>query len=431
MKSLFILASVLTLFSSYSQNPWFLQNANIPTTANYVHSSMRVVNSNVVWSTFDDKTSGQNLLFTRTIDGQNWQIGFVPTNTITGQTFSSIAAINKDTAYTTVNYVSSVTPKIFKTIDGGANWLIIGGNTYTSSSSYINAIHFFDESNGVVCGDPENGYFEIYTSQDGGNSFNRVPQVNIPAILSGEYGISDVFGTTGNYIWFGTTKGRVFKSKNKGLSWTVSQVFTSNQSVGAIAMKDTLNAIIAGYSNNMKRTSNGGNTFTTITTSGPWGITNGNSFVYAKQNGLTPAMFVCAKESNKFASFSIDDGVTWNILDTMYHKVFGFYNSNIGYTGASQTNSITINDIFKLQVNITSIKKINSENLFDIYPNPCYNSITIAAKHNCKIIITDLLGQVILSSQIHFGNNSIDFSDQKNGIYFIKTENQTFKIIKQ
>src|SRR5690606_35089027 len=82
---------------------------------------------------------------------------------------------------------------------------------------------FFDINNGITQGDPASGYFEIYTTTDGGTNWTRVPNANIPTPLSGEYGYNNMFETVGDIIWFATNKGRLYKSTDKGLNWTVSQ----------------------------------------------------------------------------------------------------------------------------------------------------------------------------------------------------------------
>ena len=61
-------------------------------------------------------------------------------------------------------------------------------------------------------GDPSGGYFEIYTTNDGGNNWSRVSQANIPDPIAEEYGILSLYTVVGNTIWFTTTKGRIYKS---------------------------------------------------------------------------------------------------------------------------------------------------------------------------------------------------------------------------
>ncbi len=52
-------------------------------------------------------------------------------------------------------------------------------------------------------------------------------------------------------------------------------------------------------------------------------------------------------------------------------------------------------------------------------------------ENQTEIIITDILGQSILTQTLQQGKNQINIGEQPSGIYFIKTNNQTFKIVKQ
>ena len=66
-----------------------------------------------------------------------------------------IDALNADTAYV-------VASDIYKTTNRGNTWV---KQITTFSTGFANCIHFFDPNNGVVTGDPNGGYFEIYTLQ--------------------------------------------------------------------------------------------------------------------------------------------------------------------------------------------------------------------------------------------------------------------------
>ena len=89
---------------------------------------------------------------------------------------------------------------------------------------------FFNSQDGVIFGDPLNGYFEIYTTSNGGNSWSRVPSENIPAPLPNEFGIPYLAETYMNTIWviiavfdenFFPVSGRLLQSDDKGISWYV------------------------------------------------------------------------------------------------------------------------------------------------------------------------------------------------------------------
>ncbi len=58
---------------------------------------------------------------------------------------------------------------------------------------------------------------------------------------------------------------------------------------------------------------------------------------------------------------------------------------------------------------------------FTIHPNPSEGIISIdGAEPDNDIIITDVLGQIIFQTKITDSRNSIDLTDQLNGVYFVK-----------
>ncbi|MBK8854390.1 MAG: hypothetical protein IPN10_09875 [Saprospiraceae bacterium] len=70
-------------------------------------------------------------------------------------------------------------------------------------------------------GDPREGEFEIYHTANGGQFWTRVSGDKIPDPLPGEFGYNNDFDVVGNTIWFGTNKGRIYRSSNSGTNWEV------------------------------------------------------------------------------------------------------------------------------------------------------------------------------------------------------------------
>ena len=86
-------------------------------------------------------------------------------------------------------------------------------------------IHLFSKDTLIAVGDPAGGYFNIQITTDGGETWNRVPQSNMPASLNNEWGLAGKsYSAVGNTIWFGTSYGRCFKSTDKGYNWIVYDV---------------------------------------------------------------------------------------------------------------------------------------------------------------------------------------------------------------
>ena len=81
--------------------------------------------------------------------------------------------------------------------------------------------------------------------------------------------------------------------------------------------------------------------------------------------------------------------------------------------------------------NIVDSYGMNSSNSFKIYPNPTSDNYTIDTERETYVSVTNILGEAILTQKLQDGKNEIDLSNQSRGIYFIKTENSTYKLIKQ
>lgn len=69
-------------------------------------------------------------------------------------------------------------------------------------------------------------------------------------------------------------------------------------------------------------------------------------------------------------------------------------------------------------------------NVFNAYPNPVVGaSFTLELANNELVQIFDLNGKLIFSKQLKQGNNVINTSEYKNGVYLLKIGNQTKKLI--
>jgi hypothetical protein len=79
----------------------------------------------------------------------------------------------------------------------------------------------------------------------------------------------------------------------------------------------------------------------------------------------------------------------------------------------------------------TSINQIpNSQSQFSIYPNPTNAKLNLTLFQNEKIVITNLVGEIILQEDLS-GKVELDVSFLSAGIYFIKAGNAVRKFIKE
>jgi uncharacterized repeat protein (TIGR03803 family) len=65
-----------------------------------------------------------------------------------------------------------------------------------------------------------------------------------------------------------------------------------------------------------------------------------------------------------------------------------------------------------------------------IYPNPNNGNFIIETEDETTVTIANVLSEVVLTQHLQKGKNEINLSNQSSGIYFIKNNHSTFKIIK-
>ena len=400
---------------------WILQNTtfgNQSTGINYIS----IANENVVWATaFDGTGSGQNMQqFTKTIDGgETWESYNIDIGDL-NLGISMIHAFDEQTAWL-VAYPRGANQigGIFKTVDGGDNWFRQDSATYNTSSSFANVVFFWDENTGFAQGDPINGEFELYVTDDGGDNWVQVPGSNIPNPLGGEYGYTRQIEISGNNVWFTTNKGRIYKSSDKGNNWLVYQSpiddFGSAEVNGNISFSDSQNGILVDNSANVYKSFDGGASWEVLTPNGPV-FTSGLCYIEG-----TDTIFTTGNGS----SFSLDGGYSWTPIDTAVHLYVDFYSEELGWsgawtqvTGASSSGGVWKWEDFSLDLN----KPFENNNLL-YYPNPTSDFINFIYDGNLSIKVYNFLGQEIINTN----DKLIDLSGYTSGVYIFKISDHISK----
>lgn len=91
---------------------------------------------------------------------------------------------------------------------------------------FYDAIGFWNEKEGIAVGDPINGCLSIIITRDGGNSWVKLDCENLPPVVAGEALFAASNGSLAlkndqTYVATGGSQARVFKSPDKGVTWTV------------------------------------------------------------------------------------------------------------------------------------------------------------------------------------------------------------------
>ncbi|WP_395399981.1 WD40/YVTN/BNR-like repeat-containing protein [Pseudoduganella sp. UC29_106] len=114
--------------------------------------------------------------------------------------------------------------RLYRTKDGGATWQLLITNP--DKDGFWDAIAFWDARNGILFGDPVNGAFRIFTTSDGGDSWQPASDPHGLAALKSE----GAFAASGTCLsvsgssdaWFatgGAQTARVFHSADRGRTW--------------------------------------------------------------------------------------------------------------------------------------------------------------------------------------------------------------------
>ncbi|GAA3959981.1 hypothetical protein GCM10022407_03750 [Hymenobacter antarcticus] len=459
-------ASSVNAQTTPNLGPWVLVNTVNPGSfaPGYLVRDMKTVSPTVAWAVAEENTpAGVSNAFFVTNEATGTQFDFGAINAANGaQNFqtgniSPVGVAGTPAAATTAvaaTYPAGAGGEILRTTNAGISWTKV-----TTASQFIgnlggfcNFVHMFDALEGVSLGDPTNGSFEILRTTDGGVTWTRLPAASSPAPLTDEYGLARSFFARGNTIWAGmgssndANRVRIFKSTNRGLTWTASAVTTLLGSTSRLAFKDDLNGIaynvkvVAGAVSevNVIRTSDGGATWSPIT---PINTATGSFFRYdidavngryysvgVRYPNATPAV------AADFGTSSSTDGINWTNINTSQ----GFFAFDLiangttnaqGYAGAA-TDATGSGGIYKAASVITATKDAALQSTLSVYPNPsATGAFTVdlgsTLQAGAQLTVVDALGrqvkaQTLNATAIGSKKLNLDLSSEKSGVYTLQ-----------
>ncbi|HSI91409.1 MAG TPA: T9SS type A sorting domain-containing protein [Adhaeribacter sp.] len=381
------------------------------------------------WAITYDGSGGQALSqdFTRTVNGgTTWTPGSVA-SAAPGYAFSNISAVDANTAWIALyNNATGSGGRVLKTTDGGATWTQQAATAFTNSASFLNIVHMFDANNGWLQGDPANGYFEMYTTTNGGTTWTRVPQANIPAPVSGEFGTVDVYTTVGNnIIYFGTNKGRVFKSTDAGLTWTITGT-TNLTRISNLAFSSPTEGLITEGSDLM-RTTDGGATWTPVQYTG---IMYTNDIAFVPGTGNT-YVTTGAATGVSGSSYSTNGGQTWIDYDNgLQRTALDFFSPTVGFAGGFNTDATT-NGIFKFNGTVaTGLSNTEFSKNLNIFPNPGNGILNIQLEKTngspVSLTLSDALGRQVYTQKeaapAGAFNKQLELHNLPKGVYMLQVQ---------
>lgn len=286
-------------------------------------SGMMMVDKNNGWFVGNDRQ--QNLgIYANIVNGTVSQI-----KQASNRPIYAVYAFDNSTAIVGTGSDDAVSQsEILITTNGGTNWKTVNTSNLTG---FINFIHFYDNKNGIFLGDPigNSTVWGCGYTTDGGNTWNLLS--TIPAAQVGEDGLVGSGQFTGDQIWFGTTKGRVFYSSDRGKTWQISIASSTGRAVTELSFSDDKKGI-AVMSDNVG--SANANRYLAQTSDGiNW---NNHPTINYTSMGLFPVYAFSPTDSKKqyilFSNGTVhqsdDNGATWSYLQSRMYEgyVLGSHN---------------------------------------------------------------------------------------------------------
>jgi photosystem II stability/assembly factor-like uncharacterized protein len=294
---------------------------------------LSVVSPNVVWA------SGQRGTVVRTVDGgQTWT-----RDTIPGASALDLRAIAATSPLVAHAISIGDSSRIYRTTDGGKTWSLRW--SATRKGTFLDAIRFWDSRNGIAMSDPVDGRFLILLTTDGGEHWTEVPAENIPPALEGEGGFAAsgscllVLGIS--HAWFatgGARVARVFRSTDRGRSWTVHdtpiRAGVASAGIFSIAFRDAKTGVIAGgdyqkptlRGRNLARTTDGGVTWTVAdSATSPAGYRSAVAYVPSITGRVLVALGLTGTDLSR------DRGGSWLSVDTVAYNSAAFATPSRGW----------------------------------------------------------------------------------------------------
>src|SRR6202030_3829997 len=207
--------------------------------------SVSPVNPRVVWA------AGTGGTYVVTTDGgETWKAAVVPG--AENLQFRDVQGVSDEVAYLMSIGNNTTDFRIYKTVDGGANWKIQFMNE--TANAFYDCFAFSTPKRGIAHSDSVNGVFPAIRTTDGMIWHSIAAQM--PPALRGEasFAASGTCITTqgGQNAWIatgGSTIARILATRDGGDTWNAYDTpLVSSPSAGAIsvAFRDPWNGIVAG-----------------------------------------------------------------------------------------------------------------------------------------------------------------------------------------
>ena len=345
-------------------------------------------------------TSNSDGIIIKTIDGgNNWSTIYPTSGTIDG--IEKIDFIDTMTGYA-VGY-----DLFIKTTDGGVTWtdVVVAADVWVYKS-----LTFYDASIGIVTALTNGGSYEVYTTSDGGLTWNPIANTaNMPTFTVAYADATTLYAVGANEV--------ISKSTDSGDTWVEIQSGTPTFYNLEVFFTDANTGIVSGEDGTIHATLDGGTTWNTYS--------NGYHNFYALTNIPATGIWLAAG-TDQDVFYSIDNGVTWNLFHdgenvaTFYDMEF-FANGR-GLICGSQGRMVQYSDLF------AGVDDFEDNTDLDIVYHPETSLLAISSWEVInEISMYSLDGKEALKALSQTASVELDVSKLSDGLYIlnVKLENTT------
>lgn len=189
-----------------------------PPSTQFEGSSIKAVSNQVAWGAGNISNVPY---ITRTFNGNTWSNLIRVTSA--QEPIYAITGRSSQLAWGGTG-PSSGQAAVYRTINSGTAWTRVSVSGITG---FVNGIHFFDDQNGVMLGDPLNGRWGIGTTTNSGASWTAT-STSLSLGKSTEIGWNNSYSAVGDNLWFGTNNSRIYYSTDRGATWSFGTTPTVN-----------------------------------------------------------------------------------------------------------------------------------------------------------------------------------------------------------
>ncbi len=305
--------------------------------------TMYFINQNTGW------VGAENQILRTTNGGSNWQSSI----TSLPSYIRSIFFQNETTGFAAMDY------QIFSTSNGGMNW-----NVIDSSAALYSDLIFINSQTGFVCGSGASFRGLIRkTTNSGVTWITKVLNGQSSTPLSSIYFINDLTGlAVGGY--YGNLPANIFRTTDQGESWSQISVATTYE-LNAIGFSGNL-GLIVGEGGKIARSTDQGLNWSVSTSFHPPGL---NFYTLSFIDANTGWIGIGGNTTEAAPIYkSTNGGLNWNIIymSPVYPDYIQFLNASTGYLKIAYGLFKSINSGNSWMELPTFNFRVNSINFIDV-----------------------------------------------------------------